>query len=160
MATHTPRPNIDDLGRQMAGLMQQAPLSDEALSRLSAMRERALAHHSQLQAQAANGSSVVGRGSSAELGLHSGSAESRQARWLLWFLPVLAVFALWLWQHNMQATTADSWSPSLVSLYEGMDDELDMLLDDVPLAAYSDPGFLHYLEATQANSASDAGAAG
>ncbi len=159
---HTPAHNdaVDAFGQHLARRLktQSAPLNTAQMQALDQARQRALAAHASRSLEAAPVLSTAGARGSFNTG------DGAKTHWLYWALPALLVLAALLWlQGQNRSTQHEAWPQSLAQLDTNTVaafDELDLLDDDIPLAAYTDAGFLQYLEQAAAQTATaPAGAA-
>jgi hypothetical protein len=126
--------------RVVARLSAQSELTGPDLSeRLRFARERAL-DRARLQ-RAATPSAVVVAGSGGAGGLVMGGGLRPSARWWVRLgavLPLLALVAGLVLIQNQHVRAQIAAAAEI---------DFDLLLDDLPPAAYSDPGFLEFLKA-------------
>ena len=125
---------------RVAGRLSQSAdeLPHDITERLKAAREQAL-ERSRLarRAEASAGVQVTGNGSSASLALGGGP---RSERWLKLasLVPLAALVAGFLLIDHLRVKS---------QIRAAADIDTALLADDLPLAAYSDPGFVEFLKA-------------
>jgi hypothetical protein len=125
----------DQFGRAVAMRLSEGAegMSYETRERLRAARARALA----LRKKPATAPVVVGRGAAATLAL--GGDERSLFRLIASVLPLIALAAGLVLIHSIQT---DRRATELAEV------DAALLTDDLPPAAYADPGFVQYLKSS------------
>jgi hypothetical protein len=131
----------DSLGRNIATRLSAATddLPHDISERLKAARMQALAKRKVVKLQQATSNAVIGNGS-ATLGLGGGFSGFKA-----WFASVIPLVALVGGLLAIAVLEEDNRAQELADV------DVELLTDDLPPAAYTDPGFAQYLRANQTN---------
>lgn len=128
----------DKIGRSIAARLHDGAdnLPNDISERLKAARMQALAKRKVLKLEFVTG--VAGHGGS--LALHMGGNDRSVWNRIASFLPLLALVVGMM----IISVVQDQWRAQ-----ELADIDTELLTDDLPPSAYTDPGFIHFLTVNQ-----------